>query len=235
MACVGLFFAGAGCESTIRISMAIFAEIVEYNKRQAYSIALEIGFGVSGILVGLLYWALKDWRIIIIIFCCVPCFILLLVMIFFLEETPKFLITKGTPEKAEKALNKIGKINTGESNLITQEDIERVYQNEEVGGDKFQFIITPIHLFKFKSLRTKTICMSLIFFFITYLYMGPFIIVDDLGLNPFLSQIVMGSSELISYPISFYFITRTPRIKSGYIFFGLSAIFTGILIFVTPP
>ena len=77
--------------------------------------------------------------------------------------------------------------------------------------------------------------MSLIFFFITYLYMGPFIIVDKLGLNPFVSQIAMGASELISYPISFYFITKTPRIKSGYVFFGLSAIFTGILIFVTAP
>ena len=65
--------------------------------------------------------------------------------------------------------------------------------------------------------------------------MGPLIIIDDLGLNPFLSQVVISISEIISYPICFFFITRTPRIKSGYIFFGLSAIFTGILVFVTPP
>ena len=130
MACVGLFFAGAGCESAIRISVAIFAEIVEYNRRQTYSIALGIGFGVSAILVGLLYWIFRDWRTIIIVFCCVPCFILLIILVFYLEETPKFLLTKANPEKAEKALNKIGRVNKGLTNLITREDIERVYQNE---------------------------------------------------------------------------------------------------------
>ena len=73
------------------------------------------------------------------------------------------------------------------------------------------------------------------FFFLTYLYFGPIVIVDKLGLNPFLSQIILGGSEFIAYPISYCFISKTPRIKSGYITIGISGIFTGILIFIRAP
>ena len=93
-ACVGLFFAGAGCESCIRISMAIFGEIVDYYKRQTYSVALEIAFGFSGVFIGVVYWILRKWGIISILFCGIPCVIELLLLIFYLEETPKFLLTK---------------------------------------------------------------------------------------------------------------------------------------------
>ena len=40
VAAIGLFIAGAGCECCIRVSMAIFAEVVDYYLRQRYSIAL---------------------------------------------------------------------------------------------------------------------------------------------------------------------------------------------------
>lgn len=40
MAVVGLFLSGAGSESAIRISMAVFGEIVDYYIRQQYSVAL---------------------------------------------------------------------------------------------------------------------------------------------------------------------------------------------------
>ena len=118
---------------------------------------------------------------------------------------------------------------------MKKEDIEAVLEEEEGGqGDKFNFIITPYHLFKFKSLRKSTICCSLTFMFITYLYFGPIVIVDKLGINPFLSQIIISLSELLAYPFSFWFIQKLPRIKSGYICFALAILFNGILIFVNP-
>lgn len=91
---------------------------------------LEISFGFSGALVGLLYWLFKDWRTVNIYFCLIPCFIELLLLIFYLEETPKFLIKKYDNEKIQKCLNRVGKINTGKPDLISIEDIENVRRHE---------------------------------------------------------------------------------------------------------
>jgi hypothetical protein len=40
MAAIGLFFAGSGCETSIRINMTIFGEVFDYYKRQTYSVAV---------------------------------------------------------------------------------------------------------------------------------------------------------------------------------------------------
>ena len=53
-----------------------------------------MAFGASGILVGVLYWLFRHWRYITIAFCGIPGLIILLLMIFYFEETPKFLVTK---------------------------------------------------------------------------------------------------------------------------------------------
>lgn len=69
----------------------------------------------------------------------------------------------------------------------------------------------------------------------TYLYFGPVIIVDDLGISPFLAQVIVSLSELLAYPFAFCFIQKMPRVKSGIICYILSAICTTVLIFVVPP
>lgn len=96
-------------------------------------------------------------------------------------------------------------------------------------------VYTPLDLFREPSLRTKTLASSGIFFCLTYLYIGPIVIVDKLGFSPFRSQIIVSSSELIVYPLAFCMISLTPRRKSGYLMLTLSAIFTGILIFAHKP
>ena len=61
-------------------------------------------------------------------FCLIPGIIQLLLLIFYVEETPKFIV-KNNKFNAIKSLNRIGKINKGIDNLIVPEDIERVLAN----------------------------------------------------------------------------------------------------------
>ena len=68
----------------------------------------------------------------------------------------------------------------------------------------------------------------------TYLYYGPVVIVDKLGSNPFISQIVIGLSEFLACPISYWYIEKLPRIKAGKISYICALLFNGILIFVNP-
>jgi MFS family permease len=83
-ASVGILMAGAGCESNMRISIAILSEIVDYNLRQKYSLILQCAFGVGGVLVSVGYYWLRNWREVTTCFCTLPAFVLLLVIVFYL-------------------------------------------------------------------------------------------------------------------------------------------------------
>lgn len=110
MAVIGLFLAGSGSESAIRVTMAVLTEVAEFNIRQKYSVALEIAFGAGSVLVPIAYYLIENWRIINLLLILVPAGILMLLYIFYFEETPKFLLNKSN-EEAMRALNKIGEIN----------------------------------------------------------------------------------------------------------------------------
>ena len=68
--------------------------------------------------------------------------------------------------------------------------------------------------------------------FSTYLYYGPIIIVDKLGSNPFVSQIVVGMSEFLACPFSYWFVEKLPRVRTGQVSFAFALVFNLILIFI---
>ena len=41
------------------------------------------------------------------------------------------------------------------------------------------------------------------FLLITWLYFGPVMIIEELGFNPYVDQIVISASELLAYPIAY--------------------------------
>jgi len=65
--------------------------------------------------------------------------------------------------------------------------------------------------------------------------MGPSVIISQLDLNIFTSQIILGATEAIAYPFCFLFIENLPRKKSGYVLVGVPLIIFTILVFVEPP
>ena len=75
--------------------MAILSEVVEYDLRQKYSVALQSSFGISGILIGVAFYLLQEWRMIIGLCCFLPSIFILFLFVAFLEETPKYLLKKG--------------------------------------------------------------------------------------------------------------------------------------------
>lgn len=106
---------------------------------------------------------------------------------------------------------------------------------QKVQQPQNQQVMTPLSVFLYGSLRTKTLCTAFLFVAFNYIYLGPIVIVDKLGVNPFLSQILVSGSEILAYPIVYYTINATPRRESGQILCALSAAFTGILIFLHKP
>ena len=90
-------------------------------------------------------------------------------------------------------------------------------------------------LCRFKSQRSNFIFCGIFFFCLNFLYSGPGIIISQLKLDIFIAQYILGASEVIAYPICYFFIEKLPRKKSGYVLIGIPILIFGILIFVEPP
>jgi len=82
-------------------------------------------FSTGALIATLFYYLLEDWWAATFYSILIPAILTLILMLVFLEESPMFLVREG-PIIAQKALNKIGKLNKGKSNCITIEDIENV-------------------------------------------------------------------------------------------------------------
>ena len=77
------------------------------------------GSTAGGLLCSFAFEELKDWRL--VGYCLVISSSLLFITTFiFLEETPKFLMKTKNTKKVCEALNRIGKINTGMDNLVSE-------------------------------------------------------------------------------------------------------------------
>ena len=119
MAAIGMFLCGFGSDVSVNIAFFFFGEVVGDEKRQKYSVFVQIWFPVGSIIITSFFWFMDDWRIIWIIVLVVPCVIGLVLMYFFCYETPQFLTKKGV-DHTLKYMNKIGQINSGIDNILTR-------------------------------------------------------------------------------------------------------------------
>lgn len=161
-----------------------------------------------------------------------PMFITMALILYYLEETPTFLVKKDI-DYAVKALNRIGKMNKGRDDLITKEDIESVLYNQVV--QEFDKMITPLDLLRFPSLRIPTICLSLISIATYAMYYGPALTISEIGFDIYISNIIISVADLLTYPPAYFWIAKLPRKLAGVVLFASAFVISGILIFYTKP
>lgn len=56
---------------------------------------MQSAYGLAGIAIGISYFYISNWYYITVIICAIPAYILLIIAVIYLEETPNFLIKKG--------------------------------------------------------------------------------------------------------------------------------------------
>lgn len=117
MVAAGLFLCGCGSDAGINICFFFFGEVVGDEKRQKYSVFVQIFFCIGAMVITLFFYLISDWRINWIILVGVPSIIEFILLWLFVYETPQFLIKKGVNETL-KVMNKIGKINEGIDGIL---------------------------------------------------------------------------------------------------------------------
>lgn len=95
MAGFGLFLCAMGCDSAINITIFIFGEVLENKKRQSYSVVIMAFFPMGAVIVTGLFYIFEDWWVVLAIGLAAPMLLVEIWMIFYLEETPAFLVKKG--------------------------------------------------------------------------------------------------------------------------------------------
>ena len=96
-------------------------------------------------------------------------------------------------------------------------------------------MITPIDLCRFPSLRRITICASIISFMTYAMYYGPALIIDSIGFNIYISNIIVNFSELVTFIPSYFFIEKIERRRWGMILFTICTICALLLNFIKKP
>ena len=72
---------------------------------------------------------------------------------------------------------------------------------------KFKNIkVSHIDLFRFESLRQKTILCSVIAFMIFGMYYGPVLIIENIGFNIYITSYIILTSELIIFIPTYIYI-----------------------------
>jgi MFS family permease len=235
VASLGLFLAGAGCESNLRVNLTIINEIVDYHLRQVYSVILQSAFGVAGISIAVAYNLLYDWRIVTIFFCAIPAFIVMVIIFVSLEETPGHLSAQGS-KKVLLSLQRIAAINGLECN-ITEEEV-LIAMTVRIENDKIKASgrqLTLFDLFHYKSLRKKTLYLSLMLFFLASLYIGPNSVLETFKVDIFWLQVILSLPDCIVYPLTCHFIVNIERRKAGLKYLGLASVFLFLSIFFKSP
>ena len=109
-----------------------------------------------------------------------------------------------------RALNRIGRINKGEDNLVSMEEVQ-AYLEQEKKAEKIKESNSSLDLLRYGSLRLKTILLMTITLCYGIIYYAYSVAEDNYGFNPQLNQFLIGFSELVSLPFIIAFAPNLTR------------------------
>lgn len=99
----------------------------------------------------------------------------------------------------------------------------------EIHEKKHTFSV--LDLFRYNSLRMMTLMLILLQCTIIFEFYAPALMLDQFKLDIFINGLVVGVSEIISYPICYYMITRIRRRSVAYVCYFLTFACSVVLIF----
>ena len=108
MGAAAMFLLGAGGDASLNICFYFLGEVYDNESRQKYSIIIQPFFPAGALLITLAFYLMQNWRLACLIVIAGPSAFVFLGVLFYVKETPMFLMRKGVDETL-KVLNKIGK------------------------------------------------------------------------------------------------------------------------------
>ncbi|KAM7299637.1 organic cation transporter protein [Ixodes scapularis] len=222
---VGIAFGISGLQVA---SFSLLAETIGPKSRIALNICYGYGWIAGILLLPGIVWLVEDWRKLYIVNSVLG--VSILVMLPWLYESPRWLLSTGQKTKACASIKKIAKFNRRGPQDIEKE-VERLMETK-VGVDKsVRGKVSTAELFKTKYLRRNTILLTSCSFFSYIVYYGFARSSTTLGGNPFITFAITAAIETVGYTMSLgstKYLKRIPIMAGSYGFFGVTLVATAL-------
>ena len=191
VACIGFFLLGLAYLCPTQLGVALISEFTEKTLSTKFTGSLIIGSTVAGMLVPLGYVLVPHWRYFSLYFVLIPAVLIFLCSWLILEDTPHELMKTKDAAEICRVLNRIGNINKGEPNLVTEEEV-RDYLHRQSEVEQVKESASALDLFRYPSLRFQSVIILLLTLLLTLLFYGYGVTVNIYGFNPRLNQTLLG-------------------------------------------
>ncbi|XP_076106169.1 organic cation transporter protein-like [Mytilus galloprovincialis] len=199
------FINGFGSMVSYLVPFVLLTELVGPKMRLFGSFCVYLGFCVGLYLLLILVYFIREWELLMWAIG-VPIGIFALVVIFFLDESPRWLISRGKMEKAMQSLKTIAKVN----NMTLSLSVKDITIKDERTATFTQFLK---ELIKSKSLLWRLTIVSLNWFALNLVYYGISMNVAKFGGDLFVNYAASSSAELLAILFCWYTTNKIGRKK----------------------
>jgi MFS family permease len=204
--------------------------ITEYLDRKTAGLIMSLNnafFPIQGILISLFFLFVNQWRIIFFFTSIAACVIMYLVFKYFVES-PRWLNSKNRILECIQKLGEIANINGTSQQLKEFLEQNKFLINHSVSNLKEKTkALNFIDIIQCKSVRTKIICLIIIWFSSGACFYGLILNIEHLGGNMFVDSILTFSAEMTAELLSGWFADiygRKVVLEVGNIMGGISFI-----------
>ncbi|XP_060068379.1 organic cation transporter protein-like [Ylistrum balloti] len=197
--CVLRFLVGTSCAGMFMTAFVIGMELVGPSKRVWAGIVIEYFFALGLVILGGVGYAFKEWKYIEIT-CAAPGALFLLYW-WFIPESPRWLISQGKIEEANKIIQKAAKVNkvTIPEKILTADSIE-----EPEAGRLW-------HLFTSRVLLIRTLIIFFNWAVVSMVYYGLSLNTGNLGGDFYVNFLLSGLVEFPAYTLCLVLLDRVGR------------------------
>lgn len=215
----------------LTVPFDILAEFLPNESRGRYLLLIEYYWTAGSMLVPLVaYWTLEtynSWKIFVTV-CAIPCFISFFAGMFFVPESPRWLVKQGRYDEALDILRKAAGMNGKDPNVIFPQNTR--LEKEEEFDSSIKDLFTP----RWKS---TTLLLFVVWTGFAVCYYGVIMVItrifndeeqnddDDIASFDYTAIFISSCAEVIGTAIAICFIDRigrVPVIVSSYALGGIS-------------
>ena len=211
------FLMACGTRGINETGYVLALELVSPKKRSHIGIGFEFSFAIGQLILVVLAYFVRDWRILclIMVFLTVP----FLGYVFIIAESPRWLIAQSRQEDAHNIVMQIAREN---KKKLNEDEWQEFVVDSKNSQTKETFLTLVKSLIKY-PMQLVLLCTLFFNWLVNnFVYYGVGLKSIDLGTNPYVSFSISASVEILAFGTVILIINKVGR-KKSYFFFLLLA------------
>ncbi|XP_026794558.3 solute carrier family 22 member 6 [Pangasianodon hypophthalmus] len=191
--CLFRFFCGMALSGIVLNSFSLIVEWIPTRIRTVVGTATAYCYTTGQLILAAVAYNIRDWRWLTLAVS-LPFYVFFLYSWWFLESARWLVLTK-KPEEAVKNLKSVARINgrLAEGDKINLEMLQESMTKEMSCS---QVTYSALDLVRTRTMRTITLCLSVLWFSTSFSYYGLSMDLQKFGVNIYLIQVIFGAVDI---------------------------------------